>query len=140
GKRGVMEARGDIWTIPAEHGAPRQLTSTSGVAERSPAWSPDGRWIAYFSDETGEYELWVTQSDGKGDARQVTSGNETYFFSISWAPDSEKVVITDKAGRLILVDIESGEQRELDQDPWASQLSLDWSRDSRWLAYDKNDP
>jgi tricorn protease len=66
GKRAVVEARGDIWTAPAEKGAPRNLTRTDSVAERDPSWSPDKRWIAYFSDATGEYELYITQSDGKG--------------------------------------------------------------------------
>ncbi|RMH11658.1 MAG: peptidase S41 [Planctomycetota bacterium] len=140
GKRAVVEARGDIWTIPAEHGAPRQLTDTSGVAERTPAWSPDGKWIAYFSDESGEYELYLTQSDGKGETRQLTSGNKTYFFSISWAPDSEKLVITDKAGNIILVDVETGEQSVLDRDEWANQPRVEWSKDSRWLTYAKTGP
>ncbi len=137
GKRAVVEARGDIWTVPAEHGPVRHISHTSSAAERSPAWSPDGRWIAYFSDASGEYELHVTQSDGKGEPRQVTSGNKTYFFQIRWAPDSEKLVVTDKAGNLILVTLESGEQRVLDRDEWANQPELSWSKDSRWLAYNK---
>jgi len=73
GQRAVLDARGDIWTVPARRGSPRNMTRTSGVAERDPAWSPDGRWIAYFSDETGEYELYVTQSDGKGETRRLTT-------------------------------------------------------------------
>jgi len=135
GKRAVLEARGDLWSIPAEHGPVRQLTTTSGAAERSPAWSPDGRWIAYFSDEDGEYELYVTQSDGRGETRQITDGNKTYFFQIIWAPDSEKLVITDKAGRIILVEVESGDTRVLDRDVWANQPDVDFSHDSRWLTY-----
>ncbi len=71
-KRIAVEARGDIWTVPAKNGSPRNLTRTSGVAERSPNWSPDGKWIAYFSDATGEYELFVTQSDGAGETKQLT--------------------------------------------------------------------
>jgi tricorn protease-like protein/C-terminal processing protease CtpA/Prc len=137
GKRAVVEARGDIWTVPAEHGAPRQITDTSGAAERTPAWSPDGRWIAYFSDESGEYELYVTQSDGKGEPRRVTTGNKTYFFSITWAPSSEKLIITDKAGNIILVEVESGEQRVLDRDTWANQPGVSWAKDSRWITYAK---
>jgi tricorn protease len=73
GKRAVFEARGDIWTVPAEKGSPRILTRTSGVAERDPSWSPDGRWIAYFCDQTGEYELYITQSDGKGETRRTAT-------------------------------------------------------------------
>jgi len=137
GKRATLEARGDIWTLPAEHGPVRQITDTSGAAERSPAWSPDGRWIAYFSDADGEYELHVTQSDGKGQTRQITDGHETYWFNILWAPDSEHLIITDKAGRMILVEVETGGTTLIDRDPWANQPAIDFSPDSRWVVYDK---
>lgn len=140
GKRAVIEARGDIWTIPAENGAPRQITDTSGAAERDPAWSPDGRWIAYFSDESGEYNLYVTQSDGKGETRQLTEMSENYFSNITWAPDSEKLLFTDKAGRVHLVNLEDGAHTEVDRDEWANAPSLSWSGDSRWIAYNKSDP
>lgn len=139
GKRAVLEARGDIWTVPAEKGPIRQITNTSGAAERSPAWSPDGRWIAYFSDESGEYELYVTQSDGKGETRRLTSGNKTFFFSINWAPDSKSMIVTDKAGSLILVDAKTGESRVIDTDPWGNQNPVSWSHDSKWLAWSRGD-
>ncbi len=137
GKRAVVEARGDIWTVPAEHGPIRQITDTSGAAERSPAWSPDGRWIAYFSDEDGEYELYVTQSDGKGETRQLTDGNETFFYSITWSPDSESMIIVDKAGRLLLVDADTGDMTEIDRDPWGNQPGVSWSGDSRWITWSR---
>ncbi len=140
GKRVVAEARGDIWTVPAEHGAPRQITDTSGAAERSPAWSPDGRWIAYFSDESGEYEVYITQSDGKGETRQLTHGSGNFYFSTFWAPDSEKLIVVDKAGAMTLVEIESGESRVLDRDEWANQPGVSWSHDSRFFTYSKQDP
>jgi len=73
GKRVVVGARGDIWTLPAEKGSPVNLTRTSGAAERDPSWSPDGKWISYFSDESGEYELYITQSDGLGETKKLTS-------------------------------------------------------------------
>ena len=72
GTHAAIEARGDIWTTPVKEGTPRNLTHSSGTAERAPAWSPDGRWIAYLSDATGEYELYVMQSDGRGETRQLT--------------------------------------------------------------------
>jgi len=137
GKRAVLEARGDIWTLPADRGPVRQLTTTSGAAERSPAWSPDGRWIAYFSDADGEYELYVTQSDGKGETRQLTDGHRTYWFNVAWTPNSENLIITDKAGRMLLVDVQSGKTKTIDRDPWATQPWLDVSPDSRWIVYDK---
>ncbi|RMH24387.1 MAG: hypothetical protein D6692_13410 [Planctomycetota bacterium] len=114
GKRAVVEARGDIFTIPAEHGPPRQITDTSGIAERTPAWSPDGRWIAYFSDADGEYELYITQSDGKGETRQLTDGNQTYWMNLGWSPDSKKILVIDKAGVLSLVDVADGTITRID--------------------------
>jgi tricorn protease-like protein/C-terminal processing protease CtpA/Prc len=136
GKRVVAEARGDIWTAPVENGAPRQLTSTSEAAERSPTWSPDGRWVSYFSDEDGEYELYVTQSDGKGETRQVTDGNKTFFMGASWSPDSETMYVVDKAGKMSLVDMESGDMTHFDTDPFAQGgITVSWSHDSRYLTY-----
>jgi len=119
-KRVAVSARGDIWSNPAENGTPRNMSRTSGTAERSPSWSPDGRWIAYFSDETGEYELYVTQSDGKGETKQLTSGSETFYNNSWWSPDSKHILFTDKAGRWLLHTIESGETIEMDRDPFGN--------------------
>jgi tricorn protease len=139
GKRAVVEARGDIWTLPAEHGSPRNLTRTSGTAERSGSWSPDGRWIAYFSDATGEYELYITQSDGKGETKQLTTGSATFYVDPVWSPDSKHIAFTDKAGRLFLHEIDAAETKEIFKDPWAPPGRPSWSHDSRWLAYARND-
>lgn len=140
GKRAVVEARGDIWTVPAKNGAPRQITDSSGAAERSPSWSPDGRWIAYFSDESGEYELFITQSDGQGETRKLTDTGRNYYFAAHWSPDSKHILITDKAGALTLVTVETGESKAIDRDEWANQPNPSWSHDSRFIAYDKADP
>lgn len=137
GKRAVAEARGDIWTVPAENGAPRQLTSTSGASERLPSWSPDGRWVSYFSDEDGEYELYITQSDGKGETRQLTDDNATYFMGSSWSPDSKTIYAVDKAGKMMLVDVETGEVNHFDTEPLANAVSVSWSHDSRYIAYER---
>ena len=120
GKRAVSEARGDIWTLPAEHGSPRNLTRTSGAAEREASWSPDGRWIAYFSDETGEYELYITQSDGKGDSRQLTSGSQTFYYDPVWSPDSTMISYTDKASQLYLLTVETAVTKIIAKDPWGT--------------------
>lgn len=135
GKRVVAEARGDIWTAPVKNGAPRQITNTSGASERLPSWSPDGRWIAYFSDEDGEYELYIAQSDGKGETRQLTDGNQTYFMEASWSPDSKTIYTADKAGVMNLVDVETGTVNHFDTDPSGGQPSVSWSHDSRWITY-----
>jgi tricorn protease len=137
GKRALIEARGDIWTLPAQKGPARNLTRTSGSAERDPSWSPDGQWIAYFSDATGEYELYTTQSDGRGDTKQLTTGGGTYRYSPTWSPDSKHIAFTDKGGKYHLHTIESGETRAFDTDPWSSSSRVSWSKDSKWLAYTK---
>jgi len=137
GKRAVVEARGDIFTVPEESGPVRQITNSSGAADRNPDWSPDGRWISYFSDQDGEYELYITQSDGKGETRQLTDGNKTFWMNSSWSPDSESIIVIDKAGVMSLVSLETGDMSEIDTDPWANQPNVSWSNDSKWIAYEK---
>ncbi len=138
GKRAAIVARGDIWSAPAENGTPRNLTRTSGVFERDAEWSPDGRSIAYFSDASGEYELWVMPADGQGVGRQVTKDGSAFRTSIAWAPDSKRVVVTDKAGNLDLVTIEDGSVRHLDRDPEAGAPGVSFSNDSRWIAWSRS--
>ncbi len=138
GKRIAVEARGDIWTAPAKKGSPRNLTRTSGAAERFPSWSPDGRWIAYLSDATGEYEFYVTQSDGKGDTKQLTKNGSCYRYAAEWSPDSKYMIFPDKTGALYLLTIESGAVKEVDRDPFAQQINVSWSHDSKWICYAKS--
>lgn len=135
GKRAVFAARGDVWTVPASEGSPRNLTRTSGVAERDPAWSPDGQWIAYFSDAGGEYELYTAQSDGRGEPRQLTQGGATFLYSPAWSPDSKRIAFTDKSGALHLHTLEGGETRRIDTHPWADRMRVSWSHDSSWIAW-----
>ncbi|MBI2823226.1 MAG: PDZ domain-containing protein [Planctomycetia bacterium] len=136
GKRGVFEARGDIWTVPAENGSPRNLTRTDGVAERDPAWSPDGRWIAYFSDATGEYELYLASSAGQGEARRLTHDGGAFRYDPTWSPDSKHIALWDKGGALFVHTID-GETKKIDTHPWAEHPRVRWSHDSAWLAYTK---
>jgi len=137
GKRVVLSARGDIWTLPAKHGSPRNLTATSGVAERDPYWSPDGRWISYFSDESGEYHLYIMQSDGKGKPRKLTDDGEGYLYTPRWSPDSKRIVFRDKTGSIYVTEVESGDTKLVDRDEWAAQGEVNWSSDSNWLVYAK---
>jgi len=139
GARASLGARGDIWTAPAENGSPRNLTRTSGIAERDPSWSPDGRWLAYFSDETGEYQLYVRGADGKGTARKLTDENRGFLYNPTWSPDSEWVVISDKAGRVTLHSVDSGEIHEITVMSNASQPFVSWSSDSNWLAWTESE-
>lgn len=135
GKRAVVSARGDVWTLPAEHGSPRNLTRSDGSAERSPSWSPDGRWIAYFGDADGEYDLWIVQSDGKGEPRKLTEHDRHHYMGITWSPDSEKIAYHDQRGVMYLLDVESGDVEEFDRDPTADGPTLRWSHDSRFITY-----
>lgn len=140
GKRVVVSARGDIWSLPAEKGARRNLTATDGVAERSPIWSPDGRWIAYFSDASGEYQLYIKQSDGQGETRQLTKEGQTFQFNPVWSPDSKTIAFTDKSGEIVLCTVETGETRVADADEYGDIPRVNWSHDSRWITYTKTGP
>ncbi|HEX9794397.1 MAG TPA: PDZ domain-containing protein [Planctomycetota bacterium] len=135
GNRVAVEARGDIWSLPADKGVARNLTGTDGVAERSPAWSPDGRWIAYFSDATGEYQVYLAQSDGKGEIRQLTTEFAAFLLGCSWSPDSKQLAIMDKGGQLFLHDVDAGTTRLADQSPDGQPFRASWSHDSKWLTY-----
>ena len=137
GKRVAVEARGDIWTAPAKNGSPRNLTRSAGSAERFPSWSPDGRWIAYLSDATGEYEMYITQSDGRGETKQLTNDGNCYRYAGEWSPDSKHLTFTDKTGALYLLNVESGDSKKIDTDPFAQQISPSWSHDSNWICYSK---
>jgi tricorn protease len=140
GKRALFEARGEVFTVPEKHGSVRNLTNTSGVAERFPTWSPDGKYVAYFSDQTGEYELYIRLGDGKVKGRQITTGGECFRYSTVWSPDSKLIAFNDKTGSLFIVDIAEGKPRLVDKDEWFRITSYSWSPDSRWLAYAKNMP
>jgi tricorn protease len=140
GKRAVVEARGDIWTLPAKNGSPVDLTRTSGVAERDPSWSPDGKWIAYFSDDTGEYQLYVTQSDGRGETRKLTNGKYGYLYDPVWSPDSKWIGFWDKAGVFYIVNVASAKVRTVDSfKGFGRRRPISWSSDSKWIAYALSD-
>ncbi len=140
GKRVLFEARGDIFSTPVEHGVTRNLTASSGVAERFPAWSPDGKWVAYFSDRSGEYELTIRSADGKGDEQQLTHLGAGFRYQPQWSPDSQKIAFLDNAMQVRIHDLAAKESSVIDRQMWLyegelERLPLNWSGDSRWLAY-----
>jgi tricorn protease len=142
GKRAVFEARGDVFTVPAEHGPIRNLTATSGIAERYPTWSPDGKHVAYWSDRSGEYELTLRPADGSGSEERLTSLGAGFRYRPFWSPDSKKLAFVDEAKTIHIYDVDRGRTLEVDQDMWMTHGGLNafrvsWSSDSRWMAYSR---
>ena len=140
GARAVFEARGEIVTVPAEKGDPRNLTNTPGVNERDPAWSPDGKTIAYLSDESGEYALHLRAQNGMGEVRKIALGDKpVFYFSPSWSPDSKKIAYIDNHLGVWYIDLEAKKPVLVDTDYRASGHDIfpAWSPDSKWLGYSK---
>lgn len=136
GKRLVITARGEVFDVPANEGVTRNLTRTPGANERNAFWSPDGKWIAYISDRTGETEVWLQAVEG-GSPIQLTKGNDTYIRSIQWSPDSKTVLYTDRKNRVVLVDVASRKKRILLQNPESEFFGVRFSPDSKWITYTK---
>ncbi|HKW13520.1 MAG TPA: PDZ domain-containing protein [Candidatus Krumholzibacteria bacterium] len=139
GKRGVFTARGDVFSVPAEHGTVLDLTNTPGAAERYAAWSPDARSIAYWSDASGEYELYVRDLASNKE-KKITSFGPGYRYRLFWSPDSKKIAFIDKAMQIKVVTVADGKSQDADKELYYYQDGLDqfvpsWSPDSRWLAY-----
>ena len=138
GARVVVEARGEILTVPADKGDARNLTNSPGVADRDPAWAPDGKSIAYFSDESGEYELHIKPQTGLGETKKFKLGDApSFYYSPHWSPDSKRIAYTDKRKNLWFLDLATGKSTKVDTDPQAlgGPPSKTWSPDGAWLAY-----
>ncbi|MFL6274614.1 MAG: PDZ domain-containing protein [Blastocatellia bacterium] len=135
GARAVFEARGEILSVPAEKGDPRNLTNTTSVMERDPSWSPDGRWIAYFSDESGEYALHLRSQNGMGDVKKINLGNRAFYYTPTWSPDSKKIAYADNHLNLWYVDIEKGTPVKVATSTRGRVNNVSWAPDSRWIAY-----
>ncbi len=143
GNRVLIEARGDVFSVPAENGYVKDLTRTSGVAERYPAWSPDGKTIAYWSDQSGEYELWIAQPDKENSAKKITSYGAGFRYNLFWSPDSKKLAYIDKAMKIKICDVASGTTTDVDKALRYAHGNLEgftcsWSPDSRWLAFSRD--
>ncbi|HVA27777.1 MAG TPA: PDZ domain-containing protein [Candidatus Baltobacteraceae bacterium] len=147
GVRAVFEAHGDILTVPAENGSIRNLTQTPGVEERDPAWSPDGKWIAYFSDAGGEYTLRLKDQRGLDPERvYLLEPRPSFYYSPVWSPDSKKIAYADKHGGLYYIDLsqEHPQAVKIAVQPYetfnTNSFQAVWSPDSRYIAYAKQLP
>ena len=140
GKRAVLAARGEVFTVPAKDGSIRNLSRSPGVREQKVAWSLDGQWIVYVSDRTGEDEIYIAPQDGQGAEQQITSGHTGFMFQPAWSPDSSKIAWADQTLRLWYVDLKDKGKKpiEVDRAKFAEIVNYNWSPDSKWLAYDKN--
>jgi len=134
GKTALFVARGDIFIVPAKNGYPKNLTNTNGIHERNAKFSPDGRWIAFISDETGEDEIYIMRPDGTEKTR-LTNDGATYRWELEWSPDSKKILNSDKLMRLFYVDVETKKVTHITKSNIWEIRDFGWSPDSRWVVY-----
>ncbi len=138
GKRAVFTARGDVFTVPAKEGSIRNITHTPGIREMDAAWSPDGKWIAYLSDRTGEYELYVKAQHGLGEEERITHDGAMFRLAPVWSPDSKKLLFADKSARLWYVDTGEKKPVPIERSKYSDIRGYSWSPDSKWVAYGNN--
>jgi tricorn protease len=139
GARALFGARGEIFTVPAKNGNTRNLTNTSGVHEREASWSPDGRWIAFISDKTGQDEIYIMPQDGSAEPTQLTFNSDSYLYSILWSPDSKKILWSDRLFRLRFVDIDRKQITEVAKGKVWEIHDYAWSPDSNWIAFSQEE-
>jgi tricorn protease len=142
GNRALIAGRGDLFSVPAKKGIIKNLTRTSGIAERSPAWSPNGRYVAYWSDKSGEYELTIRDLKEGNKETKLSSFGPGFRYRIFWAPDSKKISFVDQTMSIYIFEIDSRTPSLIDQDISLFEgglrgFSVSWSSDSRWMTYAK---
>jgi tricorn protease len=143
GVRAAFEARGEIFTVPAEKGDYRNLTQSPGVHDRSPAWSPDGAKLAWLSDSSGEYQLMIGDPLGISTPRVMALPSTAFFSAPAWSPDGAQILLQDNHQNLWTIEVSSGKGSQIDTDNYPDpvrQFDATWSPDSKWIAYSKNLP
>lgn len=138
GERMVITTRGEVFDVPVEKGVTKNITRTPGAHERSASWSPDGKYIAYISDLTGETEVYMQEAQG-GEPVQLTKNNNTYIRSLQWSPDASKILYTDRNNTINLIDVASKQKTQVLQDSAREFYSVSFSPDNNWLAYTRLD-
>ena len=136
GKRVAVTARGEVFNVPTEKGVTKNITRTSGANDRGAKFSPDGKYIAYISDQTGETEIWLQAESGE--PVQLTKNNDTYIRQLMWSPDSKKILYTDRKNRIVEVDVVSKNKRIVMQNPGGEFFGVNYSADSQWITYTKS--
>lgn len=143
GKRIVFEARGELFNVPVKEGYSMNMTKSSGAFDQNPSWSPNGEHIAFWSDRSGEYEVYVQKADGSEDARQLTKRRKGFGYSLNWSPDSKKIAFIDETNNISVVDVESGTTDIAGNTVWnighggRFNYPISWSPDSKWLAFNQ---
>lgn len=137
GKRAIFDARGDIFTVPAKDGEIVNLTNTQGIRETGAGWSPNGKYISYVSDETGEYEIYLLENKEGAKARQLTSGSSAWIYDLVWAPNSKYIAFSDRTLKLKYVDVTTGMVKDVDAATENEIRDYSFSPDSRWITYTK---
>lgn len=140
GARAVFGARGEMFTVPAEHGDIRNITRTDAQREMDVEWSPNGAFVSFLSEESGEYEITILPQDGRGTSKQLTTHTDSWILHPVWSPDSRKIAFGDKKNRLWVLDVETGKKVEADRSSYSSINNYSFSPDSRWVCYTKDDP
>ncbi|MCM1094651.1 MAG: PDZ domain-containing protein [Lachnospiraceae bacterium] len=133
----AITARGEVFDVPASEGVTKNISRTPGANDRNADWSPDGKHIAYISDQTGETEIWL-HSTADGEKTQLTSGNDTYIRTLRWSPDSKKILYTDRKNRIVEVDAATKSKRVVMQNPEGEFYHVEYSPDSKWITYTKS--
>ncbi|MCC6669785.1 MAG: PD40 domain-containing protein [Planctomycetes bacterium] len=139
GERILVEARGEVFSVPVEHGPTRNLTRTPGAHEKQAAWSPDGRWVAYVSDKSGEEQVWIVAQDGSGEPRMLTEGVRGMLYRPTWSPDSKRIAFSDKEGRLWVVEVAGAKALQIADEERGQLQDFVWSPCSGHLAWSQSE-
>lgn len=138
GKRALFDARGDIFSVPAENGFTVNLTNTQGVREMSPNWSPNGKYISYISDATGEYEIYLLENKKGAKAKQLSFNSKAWKYNPIWSPDSKYLLFSDRTLKLQYINVATGEIKVV-ASAYSNEIrDYSFSPDSKWITYTNN--